>query len=167
MFSSGHGAYLDIGFIVDASDKIQWNQMQAFIKSIAGSFEISERGTHAAVITFSDRVTRAVKFLQRNSLTTAGFNGLVDSIVHMGGNGRRIDLALQMAAQQLFTKENGARDDARKVSLVYLMLLFCFIRIVHREPTTVLGRKPTVFVLLRFFSCSHTGSTSHLHSPTL
>jgi len=118
-FFSGHGAYLDIGFIVDASNTVQWNQIQAFIKFIAGSFDLSSRGTHAGVITFSDSANMAVAFnaLQGNGYTLEAFNGLVDAIGHMRGEERRIDLALEMAAQQLFTKQNGARDDARKVSV--------------------------------------------------
>lgn len=95
----------------------QWNQIKAFIKFVGGSFEISQRGTHVGLITFSDTSNIAFAFnaLRGSGYTKQAFNGLVDG-VKQRGRGRRIDLALQMALQQLFTEKNGARKNARKVS---------------------------------------------------
>jgi len=91
--------------------------MQAFIKFVAGSFDISQRGTHVGLLTYSDSTKIALAFnaLQGAGYTKEAFNRLVDAVPHQGGRRRRIDLALRLAFQQLFTAQFGVRADARKV----------------------------------------------------
>ncbi|XP_031572994.1 collagen alpha-6(VI) chain-like [Actinia tenebrosa] len=116
----GHGAYLDLGFIVDSSSTVNWQQMLAFVKYIVGSFDISQRGTHVGFIAFGDTASVAFKFdaLSGASYTVNGVNNLVDGVNQLGGSGRRIDLALQAALQNMFTVAGGSRVDARKVLVI-------------------------------------------------
>ena len=92
--------------------------MQAFIKFVAGSFDIAQHGTHVGLVTYGDNPNLAIAF---NTLKGAGYNKvafdrLVDAVQQQRDAGRRIDQALQMALTQLFTQQSGARADARKVS---------------------------------------------------
>jgi hypothetical protein len=93
--------------------------MLSFVKFVVGSFHISQRGTHMGFIAYSDTASISFNFeaLSGAGYTVAGVNKLLDGVKQLSGNGRRIDLALQLAYQKLFTAASGARDDARKVSI--------------------------------------------------
>ena len=91
--------------------------MQEFIRFVAGSFNIAQRGTHVGLVTYANTAKLDIAFntLKGAGYTRLGFERLVDGVAQIGGQGRRIDLGLQIALQQLFSQQSGARADARKV----------------------------------------------------
>lgn len=115
---------LDIGFVVDSSDIVNWSQMLRFVTSILSSFDISEERAHVGLIVFGD--TAAVSFgfnaLQGASFTREGIEQLITRVPQLGGSQRRIDLAFDVAYKDMFSDSGGSRMTARKVDLQNVFL---------------------------------------------
>lgn len=101
----------NIGFIVDSSGSLRrdYNKEKEFVKELAKSFEISEAGSRAGVITFSYNAELSIAMNEHKKVED--FNKAVDSIPLMGYT-TRIDKALALAKKSLMA---GARDDAPRI----------------------------------------------------
>ena len=108
---------MDLGFLVDSSDGVNWNEMLAFVKTIIRSFDISHAGTHVGFISFASTANLNFDFATNPAPTTDVINNQINSITPNRGNQRRIDLALRAAAAKLFITDRAMRPLARKVSL--------------------------------------------------
>lgn len=108
---------IDLGFVVDSSDGVNWSQMQRFVSSMLESFDISEERVHVGFIIFSDRAVLSFGFneLQGSSYTLNGIRQLINRISQIGGSQRRVDLALNTAFRDLFSDVGGTRVTSRKV----------------------------------------------------
>lgn len=108
---------LDLGFVVDSSDGVNWSQVQSFVTSMLDSFDISEDRVNVGFIVFSDRAVRSFGFdaLQGAAYTRAGIRQLISRISQLGGSQRRVDLAFNTAYRDLFSDAGGTRVTARKV----------------------------------------------------
>lgn len=108
---------LDLGFVVDSSDSVNWSQMQRFVISMLQSFDIFEDRVHVGFVAFSDRAVRSFSFteLPRDAYTREGIRQLINRIPQLGGSQRRVDLALNTAYRDLFSNLGGTRINARKV----------------------------------------------------
>ena len=73
---------------------------------------MSDVSSRVGVITFSDQAKVAIPFN-----ATESWDVLINQTSQQGGSGRRVDLALQLARDDLFSKELGSRVAARKVGL--------------------------------------------------
>ncbi|CAH3162635.1 unnamed protein product, partial [Porites evermanni] len=101
--------YLDVGVIIDSSNSIKPNdyaEARSFLQSLARRLQISEAGSHMALILFAD---------------PQNINELVQKIgklPHIQG-GTRTDRALELAAEDFFGwQETGDRPDVPNVLLV-------------------------------------------------
>ena len=110
-------ATFDVGFILDSSYSLleDYQKEKDFVKQCAGKFGISKNGTHAAMIDFSLYAYLAVKLSYYTDIPS--FNNAVDSIPLIGYM-TRIDLAMNVANKEMFSHENGGRDDASKVLIL-------------------------------------------------
>nr|XP_047139372.1 uncharacterized protein LOC101240329 isoform X3 [Hydra vulgaris] len=101
--------FFDVGFILDSSGslKSQYWKEKDFLKKLANSFGISNKGSHAGVVTFSHYAELSIRLDAFYS--SIDFNDAVDRISHMDSF-TRIDLALAKALE-LFDIKNGARND--------------------------------------------------------
>lgn len=101
----------NIGFIVDSSGSLrrEYGKEKEFVKQLAESFEISEAGSRAGVVTFSYHAKLSIAMNQHTSVKD--FNKAVDEEPLMGYT-TRIDKALQLAKEQLMV---GARSDAPRI----------------------------------------------------
>ena len=109
---------VDIGFILDSSNSLQndYNNEKDFLKKLAGTFGISQTGSHAAVVTFSQIATFDIKL--NDFFDISDFNAAVDRIPHMNGDSR-IGLGLRTGLQ-IFEEKNGARQNIPK--LLFLLI---------------------------------------------
>ena len=101
----------NVGFIVDSSGSLRrdYKKEKEFVKELARSFDISEAGSRAGVITFSYHAELSIAMNEHK--TVNDFNKAVDSIPLMGYT-TRIDKALVLARRRLMV---GARDDAPRI----------------------------------------------------
>ena len=108
---------VDLGFVLDASNslKLDFHKEKAFLQKIAEEFDISNSGTRAGVVTFSDETQLSIKLDDTRNLTS--FNTAVDAIPLMGDT-TRIDKALRLAQNQLFLESNGGRFGIPKVLII-------------------------------------------------
>ena len=107
---------VDIAFIVDSSAASigkDYGKEKEFIKAIGSSLDIVEGGSHAGIVLFSSDSEVAMKFSESNNASE--FSRAVDKLPMLGGRTRRMDKALKMAFDRLFTPEYGMRVDVPQV----------------------------------------------------
>ena len=108
---------VDVGYILDSSGslKADYQNEKNFLKSLAESFGVSGDGSRAGVITFSVNAEHSIKMKDHADISS--FNAAVDAIPLMGFT-TRIDKALRLAQNELFTLENGARPTTPKILIL-------------------------------------------------
>ena len=106
-------AVVDVCFILDSSGSLKddYNNEKYFLKKLAATFSISKSGSHAAVVTFSNKASLDIKL--NDHFDENSFNKAVDQIPHMNSH-TRIDLALRNALK-IFEESNGARKTVPKL----------------------------------------------------
>ena len=82
-------------------------------------YPVSVDGNRIGVIQYSDNAKIEVNF--NEYFTTKDLNTSIDGIPFTRG-GSRIDRALKLARDELFTTANGARNGAEKVIAIVLFL---------------------------------------------
>ena len=110
---------VDLGFVVDASTSItptNFNRIKSFMKDLLNEFDIQEGGTHVAAIAFGSTARMAFDFnqLQRRDLTSENLEKRIDDIPQESGS-NRLDLALAMANDDMFSFAGGKRDKTPRV----------------------------------------------------
>ena len=118
---------VDLGFVLDASTSItpkNFNRIKTFMKDLLEEFNIEEGGTHVAAIAFGDRARMAFDFnqLQRRDLTRENLAKRIDGIPQIPGSDR-LDLALAMANDDMFSFAGGKRDKTPRV-ILFLVIYF-------------------------------------------
>merc|ERR1712142_85877 len=101
-------AKVDLGFVLDSSGSIanDYQNEKDFLKSVTAIFGVSKDESRAGVVTFCHSVEHSIKL--KDHTDSASFNAAVDAIPLMGSV-TRIDKALRLTQNELFTMENGAR----------------------------------------------------------
>lgn len=110
---------IDFAMIVDASGSISrrnFAKLQDFIEKMLDGFDISEKGTHIAIVEYSTKPTVQIKFNEFSGafLNAANLKRKIRKIKQSRGF-TFIDKALQMASTEIFTEENGMRPNVTKV----------------------------------------------------
>ena len=110
-------AKVDVGFILDSSGSLRndYQNEKDFLKSLAGAFGVTKDDSRAGVITFSYYSEHSIKLKDHTDITS--FNAAVDAIPLMGST-TRIDRALRLTQNELFTLENGARPGIPKILIL-------------------------------------------------
>ena len=106
----------DVAFLLDSSASLResnfMSQKNIVKQVIRDIYPVSVDGNRIGVIRYSDDAKIEVNF--NEYFTNKDLYTSVDSIPFTRG-GSRIDKALKLARDQLFTVANGARNDAEKV----------------------------------------------------
>lgn len=113
----------DYSFLVDASGSIlpeEFVKLKQFIKGVVDYLFIGPALTHVGLIEYSRSAKMQFRFT--TSYDKEEIKKLVDDIPHTAGI-TRIDLALKVAAEELFTPEGGMRPNSSKVKYVRSQLL--------------------------------------------
>ena len=108
----------DYSFLVDASGSIlpeEFEKLKTFIKGVVNYLRIGPDLTHVGLIEYSR--SAKMQFSFTTSFDKEEIKRLVDDVPHTAGI-TRIDLALKVASEQLFTSEGGMRATSRKVKYV-------------------------------------------------
>ena len=122
MFCSVCAVPVDLGFLIDASGSIgavNFQKILQFVAKIVDAFDIQENGTHVGVIYYS--TTASVQFdfnkFKNDELNRENIVKEINKISVTEGQ-TRIDLALKLAKERLFSAQGGMRIDKPKVSTV-------------------------------------------------
>jgi len=124
----------DYSFLVDTSGSIlqpEFVKLKQFIKGVVDYLSIGPALTHVGLIEYSR--SAKMQFSFTSSYDKEEIKKLVDNVPHTAGI-TRIDLALKVAAEELFTEEGGRRESSRKVkyvtscqiSIINYRTWFCF-----------------------------------------
>ena len=89
-----------------------YSQEKKFVSNTVARFGISRSGSHAAVIVYSTSAHVAISLTQYTSYSR--FYYAVQRIPYTRGL-TRIDLALKMAAEQVFSEDGGVRSNVPKI----------------------------------------------------
>lgn len=111
---------VDVAFILDSSGSIEMEDFDGarnFIENLAKTFKIAPQKTHVGLMIYSDEakiMSRFGKIMSHQDLRAE-----LDSLPHLRGK-TRIDLALKLASDQLFNRNEGMRSSStvRKVAIV-------------------------------------------------
>ena len=105
------------GFILDASQNVQGNfqKEKDFMKRLAASFGISENGTKAGVISYSDIAESSIKFKDHKDIQS--FWDTADKIPLLNSK-NRIDKALKLADTDMFSLANGAKPATTNLLII-------------------------------------------------
>ena len=108
-------ASVDIGFIMDSSESLRshYSDEKDFIKQVAKGFGISQHGTRAGLVLFSNNAEVGVQLGHYGN--TYEFQTAVDNLPLLGGSKPRIDKALKVAYDQVFSPSYKSRPKTPKV----------------------------------------------------
>lgn len=121
LFHSGYIPSLDVGFLADSSDTVNWQKTLNAISAIIANFDVSQSGTHVGFIPFSSSAAVAVPFPTAGDrpYSAAVVRGRINSIAQLGGSDRRVGLAFQVARDDLFTSRNRSRPATKQVRFFF------------------------------------------------
>lgn len=111
----------DYAFLVDTSGSIleeEYRILQRFVTQVIDFLLIGENLTHVGLIEYSSSASLQFNFIQ--SFDKQEIKKSVENVRQTGGL-TRIDLALKIASQQLFTQEGGMRSSSRKVKVQWFL----------------------------------------------
>ena len=112
------GAFADYAFLIDASSSIlpsEFDILKTFVKRVIDFLQIGPNQTHVGVIEYSKGASLQLNFSR--SYDKREIKSFVEQVPHTAGI-TRIDLALKVASEQLYTLQEGMRDGSRKVRLI-------------------------------------------------
>ncbi|XP_066028698.1 coadhesin [Pocillopora verrucosa] len=111
--------HLDVGVIVDSSNSISsvdYNRARDYLVRLAQRLEVSEAGTHMAILLYSWEAHLWHRFTNPQNINA--LTAKARSLPHIRG-GTRTDRALELAAEEFFGWDNsGDRPDKPNVLLV-------------------------------------------------
>jgi len=118
------GRKLDIAILGDISKSLENEDLRNFrrvVIAMINSVGVSSDGNHFGLITFGDKATRYNLFKSAKYHKADDLKELVrDKIKTIAKKvGTRTDLALSLAANQLFVPDNGDRKDADNLLFLF------------------------------------------------
>lgn len=109
---------MDVAFVLDSSGSLttsEFQQAKDFIELMANSFLKNKVGSRVGLMQYSILPKINVRF--SDGLTSDQFRSILDKVRYQGGY-TRLDRALSLAAQKLFSDDEGTRRDIPKVMVV-------------------------------------------------
>lgn len=106
----------DLAFALDGSRKLgerEFNRLKSFVKAVIQNYEVSEPGTHVAVIEYSEDARVAISFKDSNDLDS--FKQAIDRVRPSQGKTSSILEALKLAREEVFSPIGGGRPGISKV----------------------------------------------------
>ena len=116
---------MDIALLVDTSKSMtkgQRSMLAKLIYRLMDKYPVSPKGNHYAFVTFDRYALIHNKFNNQRRYSPKAIEGLIKKKVRISKRlkwGTRSDIALYLAAKELFTKEGGDRADAKNILLVF------------------------------------------------
>ena len=110
----------DIGVLISSSPQTtpsKWSSILDDVNSMVDAFAMSQRGAHFAVSTVGTVIRRVLSF----NTPTESTNNLkevkrrISKVPYEKVESTRLDLGLKEAADDMFTEENGLREESSKV----------------------------------------------------
>ena len=92
-------------------------KLKTALKRLLKQFDVSEYGTHVSLQTFAKESTLHKKFNDVNYPSQKAVLELIDNIGLLG-KPTRLDHAIQMADEEMFTKESGDRPGVLSVMVL-------------------------------------------------
>ena len=111
-------AGIDLALVADLTKSIgpsQFQVMKEFLVRLASEFEVSEEGSHVALITYHREATVLNNFTKASSYNKQDLLDLIHGIPMKLSSPTRTDRALMAAADHLFTAAGGDRPEAPNV----------------------------------------------------
>ena len=111
---------LDVGLILDGSGSVgsaNFKKATGFLADLVGNLAVSPQGTHVGVIVYNSKATLNFNLAKSEYHALAKLQAAIRALSYPGG-GTRTDLALEMAANQIFSSAGGDRSDAANVLVV-------------------------------------------------
>nr|XP_011425716.2 collagen alpha-1(XII) chain [Crassostrea gigas] len=109
----------DIAFVVDSSSSIwylNFVRQRRFLYDILSPFDISPTKTQVAAVSYSNFIRPEFQFNTYKDKTSV--LGATQNITQTNGDATRTYKALEYMNDQIFTSQNGARNDAIKIAIV-------------------------------------------------
>lgn len=114
---------MDIAILVDTSKSMKKNQTDKLTKLIGrliDKYPVSAKGNHYAFITFDHEAIIHNKFENQGRYKEKDLKNLLEIKIRRSSRwGTRSDIALYLAAKELFTKKGADRADAKNILLVF------------------------------------------------
>lgn len=106
---------------MDSSGSVRHNygDQKNFVKQMIASYKLDSESPVAGVVSFSHEAVHNIRLKDFKMKDLASFNNAVDDIPYLGKTSQ-IDKALKIARDELFTSENGARDNIPKVIFIII-----------------------------------------------
>ncbi|XP_022779248.1 matrilin-3-like [Stylophora pistillata] len=113
---------VDLVLLIDASGSISrrnFVRFKVFLKRLVDEFDISESGTHVALVEYSTEASVQLKFNDYSGafLNAANVKRRIDKIPHTRGY-TYIDKALALANSEVLSTKGGMRQNVSKVAIV-------------------------------------------------
>ena len=114
---------MDLGFLVDSSDSVDWNKMRDYMRSLVGFFDVSDSNVHVGIITYGDRASVAfpLNAVGGPGYTKQAIQQLITSVRPQGGRSKAFNQAMQLVPG-FFSPQQGGRSGIRQVRLHPIML---------------------------------------------
>ena len=115
------GCKLDLGFVVDTTKsikKVNIPKLKRTLKLLVQQFDVSEDGTHVSLGTFAKESTLHNKFSDSKYHSKEAFSTLIEESINKLRMPTRLDKAIQMANDEMFTKESGDRPGVLSVMVL-------------------------------------------------
>ena len=98
--------------------------VKGFLERLVNEFDISETGTHIALIGYSTTASVVLKFndLVEGKLNAVNVKRYIQNVPHTRGF-TYIDKALNLADKEVFNEKNGMRKDVSQVNLFLLIFV--------------------------------------------
>jgi hypothetical protein len=119
-FFAGCPSQIDLALLLDRSgsiDEVEWRKVAHFAKDAVDLFEVSEEGTHMAIVDYSNDADVIFDFQKYTGAyrNTVNLKREIDNIPKPEHGQTFIDKALKVANERVFLESKGMRKDVKKV----------------------------------------------------
>ncbi|KAL9968594.1 hypothetical protein ACROYT_G020703 [Oculina patagonica] len=121
-FLSDSSCKLDLGLVVDTTKSIKAANVPKLKKALTDlvkQFAVAEDGTHVSFQTFAKESVIHNYFNDANYYSEEAVLALIDNGISKLTKPTRLDKALQMADEEMFTEESGDRPGVRSVMVLF------------------------------------------------
>ena len=111
---------LDVGLIIDGSGSVgsaNFKKALDFLEDLVGHLAISPQGTHVGAIVYHTKALLQFNLAKSEYHNLSKLQAAIRALKYTGG-GTRTDLALEAAANRIFSAAGGDRQDAANVLVV-------------------------------------------------
>ena len=146
----------DLAFALDGSRKLteqEFSRLKSFVKTVIQDYQVSETGTHVAVIEYSDAARVAISF--KDTKDVDSFKQAIDRVRPSRGKMTSVTEALKLAREELFSPIGGGRPGIAKVrfrfsDLLHGSCIFNYVLIYRTSSSTFTCAYSRSFLFIAF-----------------